>query len=308
MEDSMNNRNKGLVLALVTMVVSGVSVFVNKFAVGAITPPLVFTAVKNTGVGLLVLSLLLVTRKMKQIRKLKKSEVIKLIAIGVVGGSLPFYLFFTGLSQIPAVNAALIHKSLVLWVALLAIPLLKEKLSMLQIGVIGLLFSSNLVVGGFGGFSFSTGELMVLGATLFWAVENVIAKKVLENVDADIVTGARMGLGSLILLGASVVAHPASLAGIFTMSGNQWMWMIVTAAALMAYVSSWYRALKFAPATLVATVLVGSTVITNLLSAVFVTHALPQQILVQAGLVVVGLGVFISESITKKIKVGIELV
>lgn len=304
----MTRRNKGLMLALVTMIVSGISVFVNKFAVGAITPPLVFAAVKNMGVGLLILAILIGSRKIRQIRQLEKNELIKLIGIGVIGGALPFYLFFTGLAQIPAVNAALIHKSLVLWVALMAIPLLKEKLSMVQIGAIGLLFSSNLVVGGFGGFFYSTGELMVLGATLLWAVENVIAKKVLERVDAEIVTGARMGLGSMILLGAAAVMHPESLGQVLNMSGMQWFWMIVTAMALFTYVFSWYKALQLAPAILVTTVLVGSTVITNLLSAVFVTHALPQQVIVQAALIVVGLGLFVWEARKSYKAFGVESV
>ena len=82
--------------------------------------------------------------------------------------------------------------------AIFGLTYLKEKLSSLQIMAIALLFASNLLIGGFKGFTFSTGELMVLAATIFWAVENIIAKKVLEGVDPDIVVGARMGLGSLI--------------------------------------------------------------------------------------------------------------
>ncbi len=285
---------KGVYYALVTAVISGVAVFVNKFAVGVITPPLMFTATKNVGVGLLVLGLLVVSTKWKKIKELKRDEVVKLGLIGAVGGSIPFYLFFTGLSQIPAINAALIHKSLVLWVALLAIPLLKERLSVWQVGAIGLLYSSNLIVGGFDGFGFSRGELMVLMATMLWAVENVIAKKILSTVDPDIVVGARMGLGSVLLLVAAGVTNPGSLAQVFAMSGTQMFWMVTTMATLLVYTMSWYRALKLAPATWVATVLVGATVVTNVLSAVFVTHQWTLQMGVQAGLIVMGVGVFVN--------------
>ncbi|MFC1751505.1 DMT family transporter [Pseudomonadota bacterium] len=289
----MSNTQKGIGYALGTALISGVAVFVNKFAVGAITPPLVFTATKNVGVGLLIVGLLLATAKWKKVKELKRDEVLKLGLIGVIGGAVPFYLFFTGLSQIPAINAALIHKSLVFWVALLAIPLLREKLSMWQIGAIGLLYSSNLVVGGFNGFGFSTGELMVLGATMLWAVENVIAKKVLAKVDPDIVTGARMGLGSVILIIAAQVTSPGSLVQVFSLTGTQMFWLVATMATLLGYVMTWYRALKLAPATLVATVLVGATVITNVLSAVFITHKWTGQMGIQAGMIVLGIGIFV---------------
>ena len=86
---------KGIYLALVTASVSGVSIFINKFAVGAISPPLVFTAVKNTGVAFLVISLLLFSRKYKLLGSISKKDALYLLLIGVVGGAIPFYLFFT---------------------------------------------------------------------------------------------------------------------------------------------------------------------------------------------------------------------
>lgn len=303
----MTNRTRGVMLALVTAVISGVAVFVNKYAVGAITPPLVFTATKNSIVGLVIVSLLLMTRKVGLLKKLKKDEIIKLVAIAVVGGAIPFYLFFTGLSQISAINGALIHKSLVLWVALLAIPLLKERLSLWQVAAVGLLFSSNLVVGGFSGFVFSQGELMVLVATMLWAVENVIAKKVLATVDPDIVTGARMGLGSVILLVAAQVKYPGALLQVTAMNSMQWVWMVLTVVTLLGYTMSWYRALRVAPATLVTSVLVLATLVTNMLSAIFVTHAWTGGMLVQALMILVGVGMFVALGRKKEVSETVEV-
>src|SRR3989344_539312 len=180
--------SKGIYLALATALISGISIFVNKFAVDAISPPLVFTAVKNSGVGLIILSFILLTGKWQLVKTLKKRQYIWLITIGIIGGSIPFYLFFTGLSTIPAINAAMIHKSLVLWVAVLASIFLKEKITKLHILAILVLFSSNYLVGGFKGFTFSTGELYILLATLFWSVETIVAKKILSEVDPDILT------------------------------------------------------------------------------------------------------------------------
>ena len=284
-------KNNVIYLALTTTFISGVAVFVNKYAVTAIKDPLVFTAVKNGLVGILILALLIATSKWKLIKSLNKKDSVYLLLIGIVGGAIPFYLFFTGLSLIPAINAALIHKTLVFWVALFAIPLLKERMSKTQILGVLMLFAGNLLVGGFKGFTFSKGELFVLIATILWGVENVIAKKALKNIDPDLVTAARMGFGSLILLAAAALTSPSALKGVLTFSSSQWLWVIISSAALLGYVMSWYRALKMAPATFVTSILVAATLITNILSAVFITHSpsflfSPQFILIAGGIIV----------------------
>jgi len=286
---------KGIKLALVTSLVSGISIFINKFAVNAIKPALVFTTVKNSGVALLVLAIIVMTKKWSQVSKLKKDELVKLGFIGIIGGSLPFYLFFEGLTQTAAINAALIHKTLVFWVALFSFKFLKEKLNAKQIIAVMILFVSNLVIGGFEGLKFSMGELMILGATMLWAVENVIAKKVLKTVDSQIVTGARMGLGSLVLLTISSVKHPGFLSDV-SLDSTQIIWMGLTAVSLLAYVMSWYKALKIEKATTVSAVLVSSTIVTNILSAVFVTHNLTWQIVIQGLMIVLGVRLFVRGS------------
>ena len=133
---------------------------------------------------------------------------------------------------------------------------------------------------------------MVLAATLLWAAETIIAKKVLARVDADIVAASRMGLGSLFLVGSALLSSPQSLLNVFSMTGSQWFWMILTVVFLLGYVTSWYRALKIAPAILVSTVLVLSTLATNFLSAVFITHSWNPIMIPQAGLMITGLGLY----------------
>lgn len=302
------NTTKGIYLALITAFISGIANYVNKFAVAAIQPPLVFTAVKNAGVGLLIIAILLVLRKRKQLKKVKKREWLYLILIGIIGGSVPFYLFFTGLSQIPAINASLIHKTLVIWVALLAIPLLKERLSPLQIFAVIILFGSNLFIGGFKGFQYSDGEIYVLLATMLWAVENILAKRILPKVDPDIVTAARMGFGSIILLTAAWASAPTALLKSLSLTSTQWFWLLLTMATLLGYVSSWYRALKLAPATTVTAVLVAGTLVTNLLTVIFETHTFNVMTAIQSGLIIFGIALFWFSAKTASKKAPTEVV
>ncbi len=285
----MNNSfRKGIYFAFATSFISGVSVFLNKFAVAAIKPPLFFTMTKNVVVGLVFVSIILALRKIPQIRTLKRDDVLRLIAIGIVGGSVPFYLFFTGLATAPAANAAIIHKSLVVWVALLAIPFLKEKFSLVGALAVVLLFWGNTFIGGFKGFALSTGELMILAATMLWAVENVIAKKTLKHIDSDIVSAARMGFGAVVLLAATLISAPSSIASVASFGSTQWFWLAVTSVLLVGYVATWYRALALAPATTVTAILVFSTIVTNVLSAVFVTHTWTEGMGMQVFLISIG--------------------
>lgn len=284
----MLNKLNGIQLAIITSFISGVSIFVNKFAVDAIKPPLYFTSLKNLAVGILIVSILIATKKWRLISKLTPKELKVLLLVGLIGGAIPFYLFFTGLSKIPAINGALIHKTLVVWVVLLAIPLLKEKISKMQMLGVILLFLSNYVVGGFKGFQFSQGELFVLIATMFWAVENVLAKKVLPTVDPDIVAAFRMGIGSIILVATTVATVPNLLTKSLALSGTQMFWVALTVAALLGYVMTWYRALKLAPAISVTAVMVSSTLVTNALSAIFITHAWNGVMAIQALLIAAG--------------------
>jgi drug/metabolite transporter (DMT)-like permease len=289
---SSSNIQKGLYFAVITALISGVSNYVNKIAVSSIKPPLVFTAEKNAFVALLIIGILIATFKWRKLKNLTQKEILYLTLIGIIGGAIPFYLFFTGLSLVPAITGALIHKTLFIWVAILAIPFLKEKVTKLQIFAVLLLFAANFLIGGLTPVKLNIGALMIFTATLFWAVENILAKKILPNVDPDIVTAFRMGLGSLILIAASAVVAPKALSHALTMSSSQWFWMSITVVLLLGYVTTWYRALKYAPAIAVAAILVSATLITNILSAVFLTHKWTIDMLIQSGLTIVAIGIF----------------
>ena len=238
------------VLALGATVVSGASNFLNKIAVTAVKDPIVFTTLKNTIVALFLVGIILALKKWQEIKSLNRNQALKLLAIGVIGGSVPFALFFTGLAQTSAINASLIHKTLFIWVLLLGIPLLKERLTRWQWLGVGAIFGANLLVGGFNGFKYNAGELMILGATILWAIENVIAKIALRDLSSSLVASARMIIGSLILF--SFIIWRGGASAVYVLNFQQWGWTILTSVLLLGYVLTWYSALKRAPATYVA--------------------------------------------------------
>lgn len=271
----MNRReHTGLLLALVTAVISGVSIFLNSYGVRAVHDPAVYTTAKNAvsaAVLLVVVVLALATRSPRSVTRpsgLRQS--LGLAAIGVVGGSVPFVLFFEGLARASSTNAAFLQKTLVVWVSLLAVPLLRERVGRLQAAAIVLLVIGQAMVSGTVSsvlrMPFGRGELMILGATLLWAVEVVLARRLLGSLSSWTVGLSRMVLGSALLLGW--LAARGRLHVLLSLDAHQWRWVLVTGLMLAAYVGTWFAALARARAVDVTAVLVVGAPITAVLNAV----------------------------------------
>ncbi|MFA5188046.1 MAG: DMT family transporter [Patescibacteria group bacterium] len=262
----MKKVNKGLYLVLGTALISGVSVFLNKFAVSTVSNSDIFTTSKNLIVGIILTALIVTPFLFNKLRKIAKDDWVKLGLIGIIGGSVPFLLFFKGLSMTSATSAAFIHKTLFVWVSLLAIWFLKEKIGKLQYLALALLFLGNLALLGFKFFNYGYGELLVLTATLMWTIEFVIAKKVLKNVASEIVAWARMFFGSMILL--AYLSATGQIHTLVSLNLNQWIWVIISSVLLLGYVLTWYKALKYLPTVTVTSILVLASPITTSLEII----------------------------------------
>lgn len=269
-----NTIKRGILFALLTALISGFSIFYNKLVITKGIDPLIFNIIKNGGVALLISTLLITTKQLPKFKKLTGNQWQKLILIAIVGGSIPFILFFEGLRSVSATNANLIHKTLFIWVAIMAIPVLGERLNVWQVLGYSVVAWSNLFIGGFTGFKANTGELMILTATIMWSIENVIAKIALKDIDSNIVAWGRMFLGCLILLTIAFIQNKLFLFTKITL--DQILIAAGSILLLTGYVLTWYKGLKFAPATVVTSLLILSTSITNMLTAVFITHTFPQ--------------------------------
>lgn len=264
---------KGIFFSLLTAAISGFSIFYNKMIVVKGIDPLTFNLIKNGGVAFLLSLLLFSSPNRGRLFKLPLSQWRRLLLIGFVGGGIPFILFFEGLRQVSALNANLIHKTLFIWVAALAIPFLGEMLNTWQIIGYLLVVWSNFFLGGFSGFTGSLGEVMILIATILWSIENIIAKITLKETKSTIVAWGRMFFGSLILF--IIAAMQNKLPLLIKLTPNQIIIISGSILLLAAYVITWYKALQFAPATIVSSVLILATPITNILTTIFITQKLP---------------------------------
>lgn len=265
----MSTRATGIGLAFVTAVVSGVSIFVNGHAVKHFHDATVYTTAKNAVAGALLVVLVLTTRPRASERSDEapagSRRWLALLGVAVIGGSVPFVLFFEGLARSQATQAAFIQKTLVIWVALLAVPLLRERFRPPHALAIVLLLAGQAWLAGHAGtVVFGSGEAMILAATLLWAVEVVYVKHLLASLDPRTLAVARMGLGTALLVAWVVISGKAG--ALATLDAAQWKWVVLTGLLLTTYVATWYAALARAQAIDVTAVLVFGAVITALLS------------------------------------------
>jgi drug/metabolite transporter (DMT)-like permease len=254
---------KGLLFSLLTAIISGFSVYTNsKFVTHA--DPLVFAFLRNLLVGL-ILSII-AFKSLPKFKSLNRRQWLNLLVIGLLGGGIPFALFFTGLKQIGAVDANLINKSIFLWVALLAVPFLNEKINFATgIGYGILVYAIYL---GSGNFKLlpNQGTFLVILATLFWSVEYVLAKFALKTISVGLVTVSRMIFGLPWLFMAILFTGKSGLLGstIFT---NLFP-LIVSSIFLSGYMLTWYQALSYAPAISVTAILALAPLITLLVQSI----------------------------------------
>lgn len=261
------SRGRGIALAFGTALISGVSVFVNSYGVRVVRDATVYTTAKNLVAAVVLVFLMIGTRRSVPALRLPRRQRLGLLAVAVAGGSVPFVLFFSGLARASSVHAAFVQKTLVIWVALLAVPILGERLGILHYAAIGLLLAGQAALGGgLAGFRFGAGEWMILAATLLWAVEVILVKRLVGAIPPDVLAVARMGLGVVLLIGwVAVSGHWSALIGL---TGEGWRWAVLTGLLLGGYVATWYRALALAPAVDVTAVLVVAAVITAALDAI----------------------------------------
>ena len=255
----------GSVLALATAMISGISVYVAKFGTQAVPDPFVYTTARNLTVGFFLLALLVASGRLTEVERLSGKSWGRLAVIAVIGGSIPFLMFFWGLTMTTASTGSLIQKSQFIFVAMFAAPVLGERLGRWQVTALAALALGVVLQGPISFRGFGLGEGLILGATLLWATESILVRRTLRDVSPWLAATARMTGGALILLAA--LAATGRLGLLFSLNQTQIFWIVVPSVFLFGYVTTWYTALRHAPATLVTSVLSLGAPVTALIGA-----------------------------------------
>jgi len=262
----MKKEQLGTVFAIITAIISGIAIPANKLFIVNLDP-LVFTSIRSIIIGTVFLLISLSRREFN--KKRIKANWKGLLAIAAVGGALAFYLYFSGLKLTTSGRAAFLHKTLPLYVAILAFIFLKEKIDKKLLTAIALMFLGTTILylgqikPGEMWQNPSLGDLLVIAATFFWAVENIIARKLMRDGESNfIVSFSRMFFGGLILFGFLVITNRLSQ---LSLTAEQARNILISTAILFCYVFFWYKSIKLINVSKASTFLLLSPVISLLI-------------------------------------------
>lgn len=235
----------GVLLVFLTALVSGVSTFVNAFAVQGASSD-AFVTIRNLVVAAALVPVALVTPRALRAPSLRLVDWARLVSIGLLGGAIPFLLFFHGLELAAraggAATASFGYRTLFLWAGVLAVVGLRERLPRRALLAAGLLLAGNGLLLALTSPIWTDGTAYVLAATGLWAVEYTLSKRTLHDLAPATVAAGRMGFGALFLAG--YLGFTAQWGHVADFSGGDWAWVGISAAFLLAFVACWYTGLQ----------------------------------------------------------------
>ncbi len=301
MAENDGNHDKGIVLALAAALVSGISVFINGVAV-QLADPFVYTTLKNMGALLLIGAVALAFTGIRHFRHLSLRQWGMLALIGVAGGSIPFLMFFWGLKLGGAAVSSFIFRSLFIFAGITGWLILKERPSPRDMAAGFVILAGNaLLVSGEA--AFGLGQALVLGATILWAVEYALSRRLMADVHPQAVMASRMFFGSMVLL--AFLAATGSIGALFTANAEIVGWLAITSLLLCGFLFTWYNALKNLPLMKAAVIFTLGGLVTAALNAVFLAKAVT---LVQAtGLVLILGGVLMAVGLASLVRSSLKL-
>nr|MBA4405225.1 hypothetical protein [Nanoarchaeum sp.] len=284
----MNKEAKGTIFAIIAAVISGISIPINKIFVVSLDP-MAFTAIRSLIIG--IIFFILIKLKKENFKIKLNAKYLALIAI--IGGAFAFLLFFTGLKLTTAGRGAFLHKTLPIFVVIFAFIFLKEKINKKHLYSILIMFLGIFIIY----YSDivptqlwsnpSLGDLLVIGATVLWALENVIARKVMiKNGGNFIVSFFRMFFGGIIILAFVLLMGRTEV--LVSLNAQQLINISISTAILFGYVFFWYWSIKLINVSKASILLLLSPVISLLLGVIIFNEPVPATQLIGSALILMG--------------------
>ncbi len=281
----------GTLLAVLAAVVSGFSIVANKVFIVDLDP-IVFTSIRALLIGIVCFAISSIECNFKY-KKFKKVSWKYLIAIGLIGGSIAFLLFFTGLKLTTGGRAGFLQKTLPIYVTIFAFLFLKEKITKKQVFALIIMFigiivlTSSQIDPAIFWSDPSLGDLLIIFATVLWAIEYTVSKyTIIKKESIFVVTFGRMFFGAIILFAIAVLWDKIYL--LFELTAQQLFNIYISTIILFYYVFLWYLSMKYINVSKAATLLLLAPVISLLLGMMILNEPVSMIQLIGSALILIG--------------------
>jgi drug/metabolite transporter (DMT)-like permease len=222
---------RGYSYALGWALLGGTVPVVSKLLVGDVNP------VVASGLAVLLSGAILIPYKPKAVPRGENAWLI--LGLSLAGATVAPILYFTGVQQSSAVNASLLTNSEVLFTAVIGFGVFHESLRrrqlaeglLIAVGVV--VISANLQSGGVSFSQYVAGNALLVGASIFWSVDNNLSRIAGQRVGISMVAKFKGLMGGgitmlFLILSSSLVVPPTSLPLIATLA------VIFTAMTLLS--------------------------------------------------------------------------
>ena len=237
----------------------------------------------------------------------RRGDWLPLLGLGFLGFT--GYHLFLNLGEsnpdVTAGTAALIFASVPAFIALLAVPLLRERLTTLRTAGIAIAFAGLAVMILFAGatsalrFNLSAGALEVVPSVVFTAVYLTLGKRYLSKYRPFVFVAYTILLGTLLTVPVVLAVWPTFVGDLFTMgwSGLLPVLFLSVCPTFIGY-SLWFRAVERMPASAAGAYLYLSTLIAVVGGIALLGEPLTEAMVV-GGAMVLG-GVFVAQRFEKR--------
>jgi drug/metabolite transporter (DMT)-like permease len=261
----------GYTFAALAAAISGISVYVNSLGVRSFSDPILYTALKDGIVGLVLLVPLAFSPGWRaEYRGLNRKTWAWMIALALTGGSVPFALFFSGLQLTTAATGALVNHFQFVLVALLALTFLKERIRPAMWAGFSVLLFGSLLGTDLHTLDWNSGAWLVAASTVLFAIDFVIAKHLLRGLATLTVMTARMTLGTAMLF--AYVMASGRLAPVAQLNPTQWTFVVLTGFILLLFTATTFTAIRHASVSSVLAIGTAAPIITTLIQVVATGH------------------------------------
>ena len=195
----MTKETRGCVLNLFLVMVMALSPVLNKFSLATVTPLQVsflnalFSALMTGGYMLI----------MREPLRLVRNKYLWLLGLT---NALGIILQYASLSLLDPVSVGLLGRFYIVFALVLSVLILKEPFHQRELGPIVLVVLGTFLVTNFGGdFNSVIGAMMAIAYTFFFALTNLLAKRVVEGESARLILLYNQVISALILVGVLAV-------------------------------------------------------------------------------------------------------
>lgn len=211
--------------------------------------------------------------------RLKRSDYPRVMVCGATGVTLYNFLQNKGLVTAGAIDGSIIASMAPVFIALLAVTVLGEKISKIQIAGIALALMGSAVVVTNGSTDFGhmdadrlVGDTLILLTGVCWAIYSTVLKDLLLRYDPTVLLVYTTWIGTLLLLPLAMLEPSPDWANI---SGSEWLHLFYLGvfASGLAYLL-WNKALSQVPAATAGAFLYLIPLFTSIMAAFFLHERL----------------------------------